>query len=56
MAKGLLAMLYFFTASLVSSTRPRDYWHNFDDILAGAIIGYAPILFLLSNICWFFLI
>jgi len=41
MAKGLVGMLFFFVAVLISCTRPRDYWHNFDDILAGAVIGFS---------------
>jgi len=41
MAKGLTALAFISTAALVSVTRPRDYWHNFDDILAGAVIGFA---------------
>ena len=35
---GLLPLL---SAELVASTRTRDYWHNFSDINAGAMIGAA---------------
>jgi len=41
MAKGLLALLFFTTATLIACTRPRDYWHNFDDIVAGSVIGFS---------------
>jgi membrane-associated phospholipid phosphatase len=41
MAKGVLILIFLSTAVLVSVTRPRDYWHNFDDILAGGLIGFA---------------
>jgi len=29
------------SASFVAGTRTRDYWHNFDDILAGAVLGFG---------------
>jgi len=41
MAKGLGLLPFLLTATLVSITRTRDYWHNFDDILGGALIGFA---------------
>jgi len=41
MSKGILVLLFATTACLVSVTRTRDYWHNFDDILSGGLIGFA---------------
>jgi len=32
-------ILFLGSATIVACTRTRDYWHNFDDIVAGAIIG-----------------
>jgi len=29
------------SAAYVAGTRTRDYWHNFDDILAGAVLGFG---------------
>jgi len=34
-------MILMIACSLVSGTRTRDYWHNFDDILGGAAIGFG---------------
>eukprot|EP01127_Copromyxa_protea_P001756 TRINITY_DN1167_c0_g1_i4.p1 TRINITY_DN1167_c0_g1~~TRINITY_DN1167_c0_g1_i4.p1 ORF type:complete len:230 (-),score=16.88 TRINITY_DN1167_c0_g1_i4:94-783(-) len=41
MGKGIVGLLFFAVAAVVAGTRPRDYWHNFDDVLAGSIIGAA---------------
>lgn len=45
MPKGLVAFLVFFVAVVVAGTRPRDYWHNYEDVLAGSIIGFASAVF-----------
>jgi len=37
----VVMMLLMLAALLVSGTRTRDYWHNFDDIAAGAVIGFG---------------
>jgi len=39
MLKGLIICIFVWSAVMVAGTRPRDYWHNFDDILCGAAIG-----------------
>jgi len=39
MIKGLVMCCFVWSAVMVAGTRPRDYWHNFDDILGGAAIG-----------------
>jgi len=39
MLKALLVCFFIWVAAIIAGTRPRDYWHNFDDILAGSIIG-----------------
>jgi membrane-associated phospholipid phosphatase len=41
MAKGILCCIFVSTAVLVTVTRTRDFWHNFDDVLAGALIGFS---------------
>jgi membrane-associated phospholipid phosphatase len=41
MIKGIFLATYIWTACIIAGTRPRDYWHNFDDILAGAMVGTA---------------
>jgi len=33
------------SASFISATRTRDYWHNFDDILTGAALGFGCAFF-----------
>lgn len=45
MPKGLVAFGVLFVAAIVAGTRPRDYWHNYEDILAGAIIGFSCAIF-----------
>ncbi|EMS11648.1 lipid phosphate phosphatase [Entamoeba histolytica HM-3:IMSS] len=47
----LLSLLPLVMAGIVAVTRTRDYFHNFDDILAGSIIG--SIISLLSYITKF---
>jgi len=39
MIKGALVCVFIWSSAIIAGTRPRDYWHNFDDILAGAAIG-----------------
>jgi len=41
MSKGIGAITFLAIACMVSVTRPRDYWHNFDDILGGSILGFG---------------
>jgi len=41
MLKGITLALFVWTAAIIAGTRPRDYWHNFDDILGGMIIGLS---------------
>jgi len=41
MLKGLVAFLVIFVAIIVTGTRPRDYWHNPEDILGSAVIGLS---------------
>jgi len=41
MLKGIILALFIWTAAVIAGTRPRDYWHNFDDILGGMIIGIS---------------
>jgi len=45
MLKGFISFVVFFVAVFISATRPRDYWHNYEDILAGAVIGFACAVF-----------
>ncbi|KAL7717601.1 Lipid phosphate phosphatase [Entamoeba marina] len=40
-------------ASFVALTRTRDYWHNFDDILAGSLIGsFSTVIVYLTKFEW----
>uniref|UniRef100_A0A6B2LC74 Phosphatidic acid phosphatase type 2/haloperoxidase domain-containing protein n=1 Tax=Arcella intermedia TaxID=1963864 RepID=A0A6B2LC74_9EUKA len=39
MTKGLVGICFIWAAAVIAGTRPRDYWHNFDDILSGSVIG-----------------
>eukprot|EP01112_Ceratiomyxa_fruticulosa_P021995 TRINITY_DN793_c0_g2_i2.p1 TRINITY_DN793_c0_g2~~TRINITY_DN793_c0_g2_i2.p1 ORF type:complete len:317 (-),score=23.44 TRINITY_DN793_c0_g2_i2:172-1122(-) len=39
--KILVFMVPIFAAATVAATRTRDYWHNFDDTLYGALIGFG---------------
>jgi len=39
--KMTLLLILFLGASFISVSRTRDYWHNFDDILGGAILGFG---------------
>jgi len=39
--QGVVVMVMFAAACIVATTRTRDNWHNYDDILAGAVIGSA---------------
>jgi len=41
MFKILVAFLFSFVATVIAGTRTRDYWHNIDDILTGALIGFS---------------
>jgi len=45
MLKGIMVCLFIWSAAVIAGTRPRDYWHNFDDILAGAVIGTVMAVF-----------
>ena len=36
-----MAVLLLGSAAVIAASRVRDYWHNFDDILAGAVVGLA---------------
>jgi len=45
MPKGFVSFLVLFVAVMVAGTRPRDYWHNYEDVLAGSAIGFACGLF-----------
>jgi len=45
MPKGFVAFLVLFVAVVVAGTRPRDYWHNYEDVLAGSAIGFACAFF-----------
>jgi membrane-associated phospholipid phosphatase len=38
----IIVMILLMLASLlVAGTRTRDYWHNFDDIMGGAVLGFG---------------
>jgi len=39
--KIVVFMVPIFAAATVAATRTRDYWHNFDDTLYGALIGFG---------------
>jgi len=41
MLKTVIAFGLFFSAAAVATTRTRDHWHNYDDILAGCAVGMA---------------
>jgi len=45
MTKAVLVGICIWSAAIIASTRPRDYWHNFDDVLAGAAIGTVMAMF-----------
>jgi len=45
MTKGLYLLVMIYFAFIVAATRPRDYWHNYDDILAGGCLGFGCALF-----------
>ena len=36
------------SAGLIAVTRTRDYWHNYDDVLAGSLIGLGIAVFIYS--------
>jgi len=38
--KTIVFIFPLFSAVVVCATRTRDYYHNFDDILAGAVLGF----------------
>jgi diacylglycerol diphosphate phosphatase/phosphatidate phosphatase len=37
--------VFFGLAATIAGTRTRDYWHNFDDILSGSVIGTLCAIF-----------
>jgi len=39
--KMVVMLVCMGTAWLVAGSRTRDYWHNFDDILSGACLGFC---------------
>jgi hypothetical protein len=39
MWKAVVLFAFLGVACYVAGTRTKDYWHNFDDIVAGALIG-----------------
>jgi len=41
MIKGVLLAIFLWSSAIIAGTRPRDYWHNFDDVIGGMIIGVA---------------
>lgn len=43
--KLMVAYAFTFLALVVGGTRSRDYWHNYDDVVAGAIIGFSCAFF-----------
>jgi len=45
MIKGILVCIFIWSSAIIAGTRPRDYWHNFDDILAGTAIGAVMAIF-----------
>jgi len=45
MAKTIVGFGFFLSAAVVAATRPRDNWHNYDDVLTGSVIGFACAVF-----------
>jgi len=43
--KIAILLILFISAAFVAGSRTRDYWHNFDDILAGAVLGFGSAVF-----------
>jgi len=39
--KAIVFSVPMFVAIIVAATRTRDYWHNFDDTIMGAVLGFA---------------
>jgi len=39
--KAIVFMVPMFIAIIVAATRTRDYWHNYDDTIMGALLGFG---------------
>jgi len=48
MLKTIIGFVLFISAATIAATRPRDHWHNYDDVLAGCAIGMACATFAFS--------
>ena len=56
LVKPFAQVTFISLAILCALSRIFDYWHHWSDVLVGLFLGTIVAFFIVSNICFFFLI
>jgi len=46
--QAILVLVFAVAAGLIASTRTRDYWHSYEDVVAGALLGGVVAVFVFN--------